>query len=151
MAMDDAIQYLYTLNFSFQFHIGTSTFARTCKKSCADGAKTIMETQESDIKHQLVMPNEASKNNHDGRCKSFYLCRTLILAPHSHIVFCIFGQSQWGTTMTCTHTNKSIVIVFQRRRRLTFSFAFRHQFLCLIIIFTSTCPHCLLSFFEMPI
>ena len=95
MAMDDAIQYLYTLNFSFQFHIGTLTigtltFARQCKTSCADGAKTHMETKESDDKHQLVMSNEASKNNHDGRCKSFF-CVELSFWRHIHtLTFCIF-------------------------------------------------------------
>ena len=91
MAMDDAIQYLYTLNFSFQFHIGTLTFARQCKKSCADGAKTKMETKESDDKHQLAMSNEASKNNHDGRCKSFS-CVELSFWRHIHSkTVCILG------------------------------------------------------------
>ena len=133
--MDDAIQYLYTLNFSFQFHIGTLTigtltFARQCKKSCADGAKTKMETKESDDKHQLVMSNEASKNNHDGRCKSFF-CVELSFWRHIHtLTFSFFGQSQWGMkNNTSTHTNKSIVIVLSTPSSFN------------ILVCLSACPH----------
>ena len=113
MAMDDAIQYLYTLNFSFQFHIGTLTigtltFARQCKKSCADGAKTKMETKESDDKHQRVMSNEASKNNHDGRVANHFFCLELSFLRHIHTLFFVFfGQSHWGTKMTPLQTQTS--------------------------------------------
>ena len=65
-------------------------FCKTMQKVMCRWSQNKMETKESDDKHQLVMSNEASKNNHDGRCKSFFLCRTLILAPHSHIDFLYF-------------------------------------------------------------
>ena len=127
IAMDDAIQYLHTLNVSFQFHIGTLTFYKKMQNSHVprwsqnkDGnewAKHNINLSCQTKRRKTIMTDVANQ----------FMCFQLLFWRHIHTLTFLFLAKSLANKNDISHTHKQLQRDFFSSR-FTLSFAFRNQF-----------------------